>query len=96
MRYTANYRETGKFLRSQQLRKPLTLAAAKILARGRVLVEKDSGETAASGRLVHLTQAGAKRDRIGVSVVFGGAAVAKQFGNKRTRPTRFLTRATLE
>lgn len=93
MDYKPNRAETAKFLKSSQIRGPLTLAAARWLARARVLVPKDSGATAASGRLVHKTNGGVKRDRAVVTVVFGGKAVQLQFGNEITKATRFLTRA---
>lgn len=83
-------------LLSSQLRKPLTLAGARALNRSRTIVRHRSGETAASGRLVHKQRAGVKGDRIGVSVVFGGAGVPLQFGNKRTKATRFLTRSLID
>jgi hypothetical protein len=93
MQYRADYRGMGKFLLGPDARKVCTLAGGRILGNGRALVSKDSGETAASGRLVH-GHGGHRNDRVLVSVVFGGAAVQLQFGNRRTRPTRFLTRAS--
>jgi hypothetical protein len=92
MRYRANYTETGRFLLGPECRKVTTLAAAAWLSRARMTVSRDSGATAASGRLVHGV-GGTRGRRVKVSVVFGGAAVPLQFGNKRTRATRFLTRA---
>jgi hypothetical protein len=53
----------------------------------------DTGATAASGRLVQHARGGRRNDRVMVSIVFDGTAVAQQFGNQRTRPTRPLTRA---
>lgn len=97
MQYRRNSGETAKFLRSSPtLRIALTRASAARLARMRILAHKDSGETAASGRLVHQQRAGARRDRMGVSIQFGGAAVERQFGNPRVQPDRFMTRAMIE
>lgn len=93
MDYKRNSANARAFLLGSQLRVPLTLAGNRWLGKARGLVSKDSGATAASGRLIQKTKAGAKGDRIGVQVRFGGAAVPLQFGNKRTRATRFLTRA---
>ncbi|MGW4484331.1 hypothetical protein ACWEOE_10885 [Amycolatopsis sp. NPDC004368] len=97
MRYQRNSRETARFLRtSSTLRFALTRASAAKLARMRVLAHKDSGETAATGRLVHQQRAGGRRDRMGVSIQFSGAAVERQFGNARVQPDRFMTRAMIE
>lgn len=97
MKYQANYQETGRFLLGPECRKVTTLAAAAWLYRARATVLRDSskeatGTTAASGRLMHGV-GGTRGRRVKVSVVFGGAAVQLQFGNRRTRATRFLTRA---
>lgn len=92
MQYNPNFRGMGVFLKSADARRVCTLAAAARLARARALVAHDSGETAASGRLVHGT-GGRKNDRVRVSVAFDGAAVQLQFGNRRTTADRFLTRA---
>ncbi|MGW4487858.1 hypothetical protein ACWEOE_28920 [Amycolatopsis sp. NPDC004368] len=92
MQYRANYVGMGRFLRGPDARRVTTLAAGRVLAQARAIVRKDTGETAASGRLLHGT-GGRRKDRVRVTVAFGGAAVPLQFGNKRTKPTRFLTRA---
>jgi hypothetical protein len=98
MDYRANYRGMGKFLVGADARKVCTLAGGRVLAKARVLASDRSvypqatGKTAATGRLVH-GRGGRKNDRVKVSVVFGGEAVAMQFGNKRRRAGRFLTRA---
>lgn len=89
MQYQPDYRGMGKFLMSADARRVCTLAAATGLARARGLVGKDSGNTAASGRLIH-GRGGKKNDRVKVSVAFDGAAVQQQFGR---RGNRFLTRA---
>lgn len=96
MKYERSRIGTAKLLNSSQLRKPLTLAGNRALNRSRLIVRRQSGATAASGRLVHKQHAGIKGDRIGVSVVFGGAGVPLQFGNKRTKATRFLTRSLID
>jgi hypothetical protein len=97
MRYQRNSAETRRFLRTNpQLRIALTRAAGAKLARMRAAVPKDTGETAASGRLVHMQRAGGRRDRMGVSIQFDGHAVGLQFGNARTKRTRFMTRAMIE
>lgn len=95
MRYRPNRQEVGRMLKSQQFRRPLTMVGGRVLATARTTVARDSGETAASGRLTHLNRAGVKGDRIGVQVSFRGAAVQLQFGNKNMRARRFLTRALL-
>jgi hypothetical protein len=82
----------GRFLVGSDARRICTLAAAARLAKARGLVGHDTGATAASGRLVHGI-GGRRNDRVKVSVAFDGAAVQLQFGNARTHPTRFLTRA---
>jgi len=86
----------GVFLVGPDARRVCTLGAAARLAKARVLVGGDSGasrhHTAASGRLSHGT-GGRRHDRVKVTIVFGGAAVQQQWGNRRTRPSRFLTRA---
>lgn len=92
MDYRPDFRGMGQFLKGPDARRICTLAAAARLAKARALVGHDSGETAASGRLTHGV-GGKKNDRVRVSLEFGGAAVPQQFGNKRTRATRFLTRA---
>lgn len=56
------------------------------------LVGKDSGETAATGR-VDLAIGGRRGDRWVGTVSFRGNAVAEQFGNRRRPASRFLTRA---
>jgi hypothetical protein len=89
VRYEPDFRGMGKFLMSSDARRVCTLAAAARLARARALVGKDTGDTAASGRLVHGV-GGRRNDRAVVSVVFGGAAVQQQWGRGATR---FLTRA---
>lgn len=81
----------GAFLKGPDARRVCTLAAGRVLAKARVIVGKNSGETAASGRLEH--GYGIKGDRVRVSVVFGGAAVEEQWGNKRRPASRFLTKA---
>jgi hypothetical protein len=91
MQYQADYRGMGKFLRGPDARRVCTAAAAAGLTRSRGIVGRDSGETAASGRLVHGI-GGRRRDRVLVSIVFGGVAVPLQFGNAHRRGTRFLTR----
>jgi hypothetical protein len=89
MRYEPDFRGMSKFLMGSDARRVCTLAAAARLARARALVGKDSGNTAASGRLVHGV-GGRRHDRVMVSVVFGGAAVQQQWGRGANR---FLTRA---
>lgn len=89
MRYQPNHRGMGEFLRSADARRACTLAAAVGLVRARGIVGKDSGQTAASGRLIHGT-GGKKNDRVRVTIAFGGAAVQQQFGRGASR---FLTRA---
>lgn len=80
------------FLMGPDARRVCTLAAAARLAKMRGLVGHDSGDTAASGRLVHGT-GGQKNDRVRVTIAFDGAAVEQQFGNQQTPATRFMTRA---
>jgi hypothetical protein len=87
--YQANYRGMGQFLMGPDARRVCTLAAAVRLAKARALVGRDSGDTAASGRLVHGV-GGRKNDRVKVTVAFDGAAVAQQWGRGANR---FLTRA---
>lgn len=82
----------GAFLTGPDARRVCTLAAAARLAKARGLMQRDTGDTAASGRLVHGV-GGRKNDRVKVTIAFDGTAVAQQWGNKRTRPTRPLTRA---
>lgn len=89
MQYNPNIRGMGVWLKSADARRVTTLAAAARLARARSLVGHDTGETAASGRLIHGT-GGRKNDRVRVSVAFDGAGVAQQFGRGANR---FLTRA---
>lgn len=92
MDYRSNRRESAAFLKGPQMRRVCTLAAAAWLSRARTLVGKESGATAASGRLTH-GYGGRLNDRVRVSVVFSGNAVQEQFGNKTRRASRFLTRA---
>ena len=89
MQYRPNHRGVGQFLRSPDARRVTTLAAAAGLARARAIVGKHSGETAASGRLLHGT-GGRKQDRVRVTLAFGKAGVQQQFGRGASR---FLTRA---
>jgi hypothetical protein len=93
--YQRDSKETAQFLLGPELRKVTTLAAGRVLAKARanLAAHVDTGETMRSGRLVHSTRGGVKKDRVSVSVVFGGNAVPLQFGNRRVRATRFLTRA---
>lgn len=92
MKYTPDHVETGKYLLGSDMRRVCTLAAGRTLATARALVGKESGETAASGRLEHGI-GGIKHDRVRVSVTFDGAAVEQQWGTARSRGTHFLTRA---
>lgn len=87
MRYSPN--NMAAFLHGADARRVCTLAAGVALAKARMLVGHDTGDTAASGHLEHGI-GGRKNDRVRVSVVFGGAAVPQQFG---PRGSRFLTRA---
>ena len=97
MKYRRNSRETAQFLETNpQLRIALTQAAAAPFARMRSTVSKHSGATAASGRMIHQTLAGVKRDRMGVRIAFKGEGVPLQFGNKRVKATRFMTRAMVD
>ena len=82
----------GVFLKGPDARRVVTLAAAARLARARTLVAHVTGDTAGSGRLSH-SIGGRKHDRVMVTISFTGAAVQLQFGNRRTRASRFLTRA---
>jgi hypothetical protein len=93
MQYRRDVAGMAKFLTGPDARRVVTLAAAARLAKARGLMRRDTGATAASGRLVQHSRGGRKNDRVMVSVTFGGTAVAQQFGNKRTRATRPLTRA---
>jgi len=92
MDYRPERKGMAEFLKGPEARRVCTLAAAYRLARMRALVGKDSGETAASGKLTHGYDR-VKGDRVRVSIEFGGAAVQQQFGNRRTRASRFMTRA---
>lgn len=92
MDYRADYRGMGQFLMGPDARRVCTLAAAARLAKARGLLRRDTGATAASGRLVQGV-GGRKNDRVKVQIAFDGNAVAQQFGNAHTRPTRPLTRA---
>jgi len=96
VRYQRNSAETAKFLKSSQVRLPLTLVAGRALNRARVNVRKVSGDTARTGRLVHKSNGGVKHDRVQVSVEFGGEILGLQFGNKRFKPSRPLTRALVD
>lgn len=91
MEYRPDFHGMGQFLMGPDARRVCTLAAGAGLARIRAIVAKDSGETAASGRLLQGT-GGQKNDRVRTTVAFGGAMVQLQFGNQRTRPTRPMTR----
>lgn len=82
----------AEFLRSPDAARVCTAAASAGLARARQIVGHDSGETARSGRLLHGT-GGRRNDRVRVTLAFDGAMVQKQFGNRRTRATRPMTRA---
>lgn len=92
MRYIPDHRGMAAWLLGPESRRVTTLAAAARMAKARALMQHDTGETAASGRLVH-GRGGRRNDRHVVSIVFGGTAVIQQFGNKRRRATRPLTRA---
>lgn len=93
MRYSPNRLSMGQFLRGPEARRVCTIAAAERLTRARALCPRDTGQTAASGRLVHSSNGGVNGDRVQVAVRFDRAAAALQFGNRRTRASRFLTRA---
>lgn len=104
MKYQPNFRGMAEFLMSPDAARVTTAAASAGLARARQLIGNSSGsekrtgatsspgETARSGRLLHGT-GGRRNDRVRVTLAFDGAAVPQQFGNRRTKPTRFLTRA---
>jgi len=92
MDYRANYRGMAAFLMGPDARRVTALAAAARLAKARALMRHRTGQTAASGRLVHGI-GGRRNDRVKVTIAFDGAAVIDQFGNARVRPTRPLTRA---
>jgi len=92
MQYQPDFHGMGVFLIGPDARRICTLGAAARLAKARALVGHDTGQTAASGRLVHGI-GGRKNDRVKVTIAFDGAAVPQQFGNRHTRATRFLTRA---
>jgi hypothetical protein len=62
----------------------------------KALMPKDTGHTAATGRVEMMNRAGGKRDRMGARIAFDGTAVVAQFGNKRRRATRPMTRAMVE
>lgn len=87
MRY--NQGNMSAFLLGPDARRVTTLAAAVILAKARTYVGKDTGHTAATGRLVHGI-GGAKNDRVKVTVAFDGAGVYQQFSRNGNR---FLSRA---
>lgn len=57
----------------------------------RNLVGKKSRDTVVSGRMS--VDKGGKGDRWRGVITFGGNALAEQFGNRRRRPSRFMTRA---
>src|SRR5690606_41741930 len=89
MKYTP-YR-MDDFLHGGDARRITTLAAGRILARARALAPVDTGETKASGRIVHgRTEDGS---RVMPAVEFGGAAVQLEFGRQGNRP---LSRAVRE
>ena len=102
--YQPDFRGMAEFLRGPDAARVVTAAASAGLARARQLVGDSSGtaeragatsspgETARSGRLLHGT-GGRRNDRVRVTLAFDGAGVPQQFGNRRTKPTRFLTRA---
>ena len=92
MEYRKDTRGMGVFLKGPDMRRVCTLAAASRLTKARALVGHISGDTAASGRLTH-GWGGRTDDRVRVTISFGFAAVQQQFGNRRTRASRFLTRA---
>lgn len=91
MRYTPH--DMRPFLVGPDARRVVTLVAAARLAKARTLVGHDTGETARSGQLIHSNAGGIQKDRVVVTISFGGHGVAQQFGNRRTPATRFLTRA---
>jgi len=92
MKYTPDTRGMGQWLVGSDARRVTVLAAAARLAKARALMRRDTGETAASGRLIH-GRGGRKNDRVMTTIAFDGTAVPQQWGNKRTRATRPLTRA---
>lgn len=91
MKYTPQRSGLAEFLKGPEVRRVLTEEANRRMARMRALAPKQTGETAASGHLEY--GKGVKGDRIVVRIVFEGAAVEQQFGNRRTRATFFMTRA---
>lgn len=93
MQYTRDIAGMSKFLVGPDARRVVTLAAAARLAKARGLMRRDTGATAASGRLVQHARGGRRNDRVMVTIAFDGTAVPQQFGNRRTRATRPLTRA---
>lgn len=92
MEYQPNFRGMAEFLRGPDSARVTSLAAGAGMARMRGLVGHDSGETARSGRLLHGT-GGRRNDRVRTTIAFDGAMVQQQFGSKRTRATRPMTRA---
>ena len=97
MKYQRSSKGTAQLLLSSQLRKPLTLAGIRVMGKARANFRSaNAPKTADSGRIVQRSRAGVRGDRVGLSIVFRGASVPMQFGNKKTRPTRPLTRALIE
>jgi hypothetical protein len=90
--YRPDFRGMAEFLRGPDAARVTAAAAGVGLARMRGLVGHDSGETARSGRLLHGT-GGRRNDRVRTTIAFDGAMVQQQFGNRRTRATRPMTRA---
>lgn len=95
MKYRADYRSMSRWLKSPEARRPTTLAAADAMSRMRGTMRADTGATAASGRLIQGI-GGRKKDRVMVTIEFGLTAVIQQFGNKRQKATRPMTRALVE
>jgi hypothetical protein len=92
MEYRPDFRGMAEFLRGPDAARVVTAAATAGLARARQLVGHDSGETARTGRLLHGT-GGRRNDRVRATIAFDGAMVQQQFGNRRTKATRPMTRA---
>lgn len=96
MKYQRSSKGTLQLLNSSQLRKPLTAAGARVANKVRRNINRDTGRTVASVHIRQRQHAGIKGDRIGLSIIVRGAGVPLQFGNKRTKATRPLTRALIE
>ena len=95
VQYRADYRGMGAWLKGSDARRVTTLGAAAALSRQRAVMAKRTGATAASGRLLQGI-GGRRNDRVRVTIAFDGYAAPMQFGNKRVRATRPLTRGLVQ